>query len=257
MKAIIRLISTALLLSFVTVIAAADSGRGWYISKRGVGVAPGFPDDSEFLSEHSCYFVDKRCETDGEKVIYLTFDAGYENGNIAKILDTLKEKDVSAAFFVLSNLILKETELVKRMINDGHTLCNHTRRHKTIPSLSESEARDEVCGLEKICFENTGYRMPKYFRYPEGYYSKESALLLEKMGYKSFFWSVAYADWDNAKQPSCERAMETLKKQTHPGAVVLLHPTSQTNARILGDMIDYWREIGYRFGTLDELTERN
>lgn len=257
MKAFLKAISTALLLSLMTVFVSADTGHGWYISKRGTGITPGFPSDSDLLSEHSCYFVDRKCAQSGEKVIYLTFDAGYENGNISRILDTLCEKDVPAAFFVLSNLIIKEHDLLKRMIDEGHLVCNHTRKHKSIPTLTEDEAREELEGLEALCYEETGYKMPKYFRYPEGNYSKQSALMLEKMGYKTFFWSIAYADWDNEKQPVREYAIEALKKQTHPGAVVLLHPTSKTNADIMGDIIDIWRSMGYRFGTLDELVARN
>lgn len=257
MKYFIKAISAALLLSLITVSVSADAGHGWYISKRGAGITPGFPGDSDFLSEHSCYFIDRKCSESGEKVIYITFDAGYENGNISRILDTLCDKGVPAAFFVLSNLIIKEPNLVRRMIDEGHLVCNHTRKHKSVPNLTPDETRAELESLEQLCYEQTGYEMPKYFRYPEGNYSKQSALVLEKMGYKTFFWSVAYADWDNEKQPACEYAIEALKKQTHPGAVVLLHPTSATNADIMENIIDIWRGMGYRFGTLDELVERN
>ena len=257
MKALKIFISLMLLAAITALPASADCGHGWYISKRGIGVAPGFPNDSTFLTEHSCYFIDKKSLESGEKVIYITFDAGYENGNVSKILDTLKEKEVPAAFFVLSNLIVKESDLIKRMAAEGHLVCNHTKHHKSIPDISVDETRAEISELEALCFEKTGYEMPKYFRYPEGYYSKESALMLENMGYKTFFWSVAYADWDNERQPARDYAIKALEKQTHPGAVVLLHPTSETNAAILGDIIDLWRSMGYRFGTLHELVERN
>ena len=119
--------------------------------------------------------------------------------------------------------------------------------------MSADEIKDDLGGLEALCLEKTGHEMSKYFRYPEGVYSKESVDSLEELGYKSFFWSAAYADWDNNKQPRCSDAIESLKAQTHPGAVILLHPTSSTNAEIIPQMITIWREMGYRFGTLDEL----
>ena len=250
---ILRVIATLLLLaSLCTVIASAESAHGWYIVKKRGGI-PEFPADSTYLGEHSCYFIDKKSAESGEKVIYLTFDAGYENGNIERILDALKSEGVHAAFFVLSNLINKNTDLVCRMFDEGHCVCNHTQNHKTPARMSADEIKDDLGGLEALCLEKTGHEMSKYFRYPEGVYSKESVDSLEELGYKSFFWSAAYADWDNNKQPRCSDAIESLKAQTHPGAIILLHPTSSTNAEIIPQMITIWREMGYRFGTLDEL----
>lgn len=252
-KKIINIIAVFLTISiFTTVMANAESKHGWYIVKH-EGATPGFPSDADFLSDHSCYFIDKRCNRSGEKVIYLTFDAGYENGNIEKILDTLKSEKVPAAFFVLSNLIKKNTALVARMFEDGHLVCNHTQNHECLPGSSTSQIIENLSGLEKLCKSKTGREMSKFFRYPEGTYDKESALILENIGYKTFFWSMAYADWDNSRQPSEELAFKSLIKQTHPGAIVLLHPTSSTNASVLPKLISAWRDMGYRFGTLDEI----
>ena len=257
MKSTLKLITLWLALAATLIqVHATERGAGWYISKR-EGGTPGFPSDADFLNQHACYFIDEACEKSGDKVIYLTFDAGYENGNVERVLDVLKEQSVPGAFFILSNLINKNTNLVKRMFEEGHLVCNHTTNHKAIPTLSAEEVQNNLSRLEELCYEKTGYTMSKYFRYPEGFYSKESALLLESLGYKTVFWSIAYADWDNARQPSREYAIKALTKQTHPGAVVLLHPTSKTNADILEEMIDIWRDMGYRFGTLDELAARN
>lgn len=256
MKSIKAIVALLLICAISSICVSAESGHGWYIVKRKGGI-PGFPADSDYLSEHSCYFIDRASAERGEKVLYLTFDAGYENGNIARILDTLKEENVPAAFFVLSNLINKNTDLVGRMFDEGHCVCNHTQDHKSLPTMSACEASDNLSGLEALCLGKTGREMSKYFRYPEGVYSKESVDNLENLGYKSFFWSIAYADWDNSKQPECERAIESLKAQTHPGAIILLHPTSETNATIMRDMIRTWREMGYRFGTLDDLVANN
>ena len=253
MKVVIKLLSAILAFcTLFTVSASAAEKQGWYIVKH-EGCTPGFPSDSSFLSEHSCYFLDEDSAKGGEKVIYLTFDAGYENGNIERILGTLRERGVPAAFFILSNLVRKNADLVKQMSDDGHLVCNHTSNHKCAPEMTKDELRENLEALEALCLERTGYVMPKYFRYPEGVYSAESALALEELGYKSFFWSVAYADWDNSNQPSAEKAIKSLIKQTHPGAIVLLHPTSSTNAEILPKMIAVWQEMGYRFGRLDEL----
>ena len=255
MKAIVKTISITVVISaLLTLTVSAQSGQGWYIVKRDGG-SPGFPSDAGFLKEHSCYFIDQASADSGDKVLYLTFDAGYENGNVEKILDTLKAESVPAAFFILSNLIVKNTELVSRMFDEGHLVCNHTANHRSVPTLSREQTGENLSRLEDLCLEKTGRKMSRYFRYPEGVYSKESVLLLEELGYKTFFWSIAYADWDNAKQPSREHAKSALVRQTHPGAIVLLHPTSETNASILGEMIAEWRAMGYRFGTLDELAD--
>ena len=188
-------------------------------------------------------------------MIYLTFDAGYENGNISKILDTLKEENVPAAFFVLENLIKKDPELIKRMSSEGHLVCNHTSKQPDVTKFTTLEDfKQELESLETLYYNVVGKEMPKYFRPPEGKFSEQSMRFACELGYKTIFWSFAYADWDNNKQLSCEEAKAKILSNIHNGEIMLLHPTSSTNAEILKDIITELKSQGYRFGTLDELT---
>ena len=241
------------ILSF-TVNSFADNSCHWYIKRNG-NSRPGFPKDAEAVAEHGGYFIDERLsETTEEKRIYITFDAGYENGNIEKILDVLKKENVPAAFFLLDNVILKNADLVIRMANEGHLVCNHTKNHKDLSNASEAEIADSLISLEKICEEKAGISMAKYFRFPEGKYSLTALECIEKLGYKTIFWSFGYDDWDNNRQPNSEKAIKKILDNTHNGEILLLHPTSATNAEILPTLISEWRKMGYTFGTLDELT---
>lgn len=228
---------------------------GWYFKKNSEHKQPLADADLSFIEKYSCYYVDKKHGDDcAEKVIYLTFDAGYENGNIAKILDVMKEKNVQGTFFILRHLLDKETELVQRMICEGHMVANHTMSHKNMAKVTNrTEFEKELYGLEQLFTEKTGQRMQKIYRPPEGRFSEENLQLLEELGYKTVFWSFAYADWDNEKQMSPEAAKKKILDGTHNGEILLLHPTSATNAAILGDLIDAWREMGYTFATLDAL----
>ena len=236
----------------VSVNASADGCARWYIKRRG-NDTPIFPSEANEVSEHGGYFIDLTAAEKQEKVLYLTFDAGYENGNISKILDVLKEKEVCSAFFLLDNIILKNTDLVKRMTDEGHLVCNHTRNHKNLSSADENEIKENLASLERIYTECTGAQMSKYFRFPEGAYSIDAIKAVDKLGYKTVFWSFAYEDWDNCRQMSEERAIRKILDNTHPGAIILLHPTSSTNANIMTDLIDAWRQMGYSFGSLDDL----
>lgn len=192
----------------------------------------------------------------GEKVLYLTFDAGYENGCTEKILDILKEQQVPAAFFLVGNYLEKNADLVRRMVQEGHIVGNHTMHHYDMSKLTTREAfSKELTDLEKLYKEVVGQEMPKYYRPPQGIYSQENLKMARELGYKTVFWSLAYVDWNNDSQPSREEALRKLLPRTHPGAVVLLHSTSSTNARILEELIGKWREDGYSFGTMEDLFE--
>lgn len=230
---------------------AALSGEacGWYCRHMEDGKRPPVPGEMTFIDRHGGYFLGE-----DEKVIYLTFDAGYENGNIARILDTLKAEEVPAAFFVLENLVTRNTDLVKRMIEDGHLVCNHTAKHPDMSAKSEREFTDELAAMEKIYRETMGTEIAKYYRPPEGKFTEANLAWANSVGYKTVFWSYAYADWDNSKQMPADKAMEKVLAGTHNGEVILLHPTSATNADILPGLIREWKAMGYRFGTLDELT---
>ncbi len=239
----------------VALLSVAAEEVSWYFKKNDTHTQPTLDSDLSFITNYDCYYVDKNHgDSDIERVIYLTFDAGYENGNVERILDTLKEKNVKAAFFVLSHLIESNTELVKRMADEGHLVCNHTMTHRNMAKVYDRATfEDELYGLERLYLEKIGSEMPKFYRPPEGRFSEDNLKILKEMGYKTILWSFAYADWDNAKQMPPEKAKEKLINGTHNGEILLLHPTSKTNADILGELIDVWREMGYRFGTLNEL----
>ena len=191
-----------------------------------------------------------------EKRIYLTFDAGYENGVTEQILDTLKKHRVPAAFFLVGNYLEQEPELVTRMVSDGHIVGNHTYHHYDMSKISEKEAfRKELEDLEKLYTQVTGEKMQKYYRPPQGCYSEENLAMAKELGYKTLFWSLAYVDWYNDKQPTDEEAFSKLIPRIHNGAVVLLHSTSSTNGRILDELLTKWKDMGYSFGTIEELFE--
>lgn len=227
----------------------------WYLKKH-KGCCPGFPKEALEMPDYNAFYLDTSASQKREKILYLTFDAGYDNGNIERILDTLKAESVPAAFFLLDNIILKNTDIVTRMAEEGHLVCNHTKNHKDLSSSSYDEIERNLMALEKIYKEKTGKEMAKYFRFPEGKYSIRALDHINKMGYKTIFWSFAYDDWDNCRQPDRERAIKKILDYTHEGAVILLHPTSKTNADILPTLIREWRSMGYSFGTLDQLTAK-
>ena len=191
-----------------------------------------------------------------QKVIYLTFDAGYENGCTEKILTVLEKHKVKAAFFLVGNYIKQNPDLVRRMVADGHTVGNHTMHHPDMSKITDPEKfAKELSQLEGLYTEVTGQSMPKYYRPPQGTYSEENLKQAKEMGYKTVFWSLAYVDWNNDSQPTKEQAFSKLLPRIHNGAVVLLHSTSQTNAQIMDELLTKWEEMGYRFGTLDELCQ--
>ena len=183
-----------------------------------------------------------------------TFDAGYENGNTEKILDVLKKHHVSAAFFVVGTYIESNPELVKRMCKDGHIVGNHTWHHPDMSQMSTLESfQKELTDVEKIYKETTGKDMVRFYRPPQGKYSKENLKMAQDLGYKTFFWSLAYVDWYDTDQPTKAEAFDKLLKRIHPGAIVLLHSTSKTNADILDELLTKWKEMGYQIKPLTQL----
>jgi len=191
-----------------------------------------------------------------QKVLYLTFDAGYENGCTAQILDTLKKHDVPAAFFLVGNYIERNADLVRRMVNEGHTVGNHTMHHPDMSKITDAaKFAEELDSLAALYADTVGQGMEKFYRPPQGVYSEENLKQAQALGYKTVFWSLAYADWDNKNQPQPEAALEKLLGRTHNGAVVLLHSTSKTNAEILDALLTKWEELGYRFAPIAELFE--
>lgn len=240
----------ALAVSVSVFASSALSTGSWGLSFRQEGAPPIGNAGKDQLRQYQAAYIGNV----GEKVLYLTFDAGYENGCTAKILDTLKEKQVPAAFFLVGNYIRQSPDLVRRMVAEGHTVGNHTMHHYDMSRLSDKAAfSKELTDLEALYKETVGQELPKYYRPPQGIYSEENLKMAQELGYKTLFWSLAYVDWNNDAQPTKEAAFAKLLPRTHNGAVVLLHSTSKTNAEILGELIDKWKAMGYRFGTLDEL----
>ena len=210
----------------------------WGLSFRQEGAPPvGNADRQQLRQYDAAYLGDP-----SKKVLYLTFDAGYENGSTEKILDTLKEQQVPAAFFLVGNYIEKNADLVRRMEAEGHIVGNHTMHHKDMSKITDEAAfTKELQDLEKLYEDTVGKPMPKYYRPPQGIYSEDNLRLAQKLGYKTVFWSLAYVDWNNDSQPTREQAFKKLLPRTHPGAVILLHSTSKTNAEILGELIEKWK----------------
>jgi len=222
----------------------------WGLSFRQPGIAPEGPATAGALRELDAVYVG-----DGEeKVLYLTFDAGYENGCTEQILDTLQKHRVPAAFFLVGNYIEKNADLVRRMTAEGHIVANHTMHHPDMSKLTERAAFEkELKDLEALYTEVTGEALARYYRPPQGIYSRENLEMAQSMGYKTVFWSLAYADWDNNNQPTRQMALDKLLPRTHNGAVILLHSTSKTNAQLLDELLTLWKNEGYTFRPISEL----
>ena len=233
--------------------SVAASTANWGLRFRQDGQPPVGNTSAEALAAYNAYFVGDT----SQPVIYLTFDAGYENGHTATILDTLKHHGVPAAFFVVEHYIQSAPDLVKRMVAEGHTVGNHTASHPDMSAIADRAAFErELKTLEQAYTDLTGKKMKRYYRPPQGKYSEENLKMASEMGYTTFFWSLAYVDWYTDKQPSPDYALEKLLPRTHHGAVVLLHSTSATNAAVLDTLITEWKAAGYTFGTLDDLCKK-
>ena len=233
-------------------VAALLHGKSenWGLGFGTEGKPPTGNASAEELKKYNAYFIGDTTQN----TIYLTFDCGYENGNTEPILDALKKHDVKATFFVVGNFLETSPEIVKRMIAEGHTVGNHTYHHLDMSSISSMDAfKKETQDVENLFEQITGTPITKFYRPPQGKYSESNLQMAKELGYKTFFWSLAYVDWMQDQQPSKEEAFSKLLTRIHPGAIVLLHSTSQTNAQILDELLAKWEEMGYQFGQLDEL----
>ena len=204
---------------------------------------------AEALRPYNAFY----CGDSGQKRLYLTFDAGYENGNTAPILDALKKHNAPGTFFVVGSYIQNNPELIQRMVDEGHAVGNHTYHHPDMSQKSEAAFKQELNDLAALFEETTGAKMPLLYRPPEGKFSDDNLKWAQELGYKTIFWSLAYVDWKQDAQPSRADAFDKLMPRTHDGAIVLLHSTSATNAAILDELLTKWEEQGYTFGTLEEL----
>ena len=248
------LLITAILVAVVLTVHLMHnnvmSTANWGLSFRSEGTAPQGPASAQQLRKYDAAYIGNT----NEKVLYLTFDAGYENGCTEKILDTLKKHNAPAAFFLVGNYIQQNPDLVRRMVKEGHIVGNHTMHHYDMSKISvQSAFQKELADLEALYQEVTGQEMQKFYRPPQGTYSESNLQMAKAMGYKTVFWSLAYVDWQNDKQPTAEYAFSKLLPRTHDGAVVLLHSTSATNTAILDELLTKWEQMGYRFAPISEL----
>ena len=235
-------------------LPSSSQSSNWGLSFQEEGKRPVGNATIEELSRYDAFYA----ENTEEKKIYLTFDAGYENGNTPAILDALKKHEAPATFFVVGNFISENQELIKRMEAEGHIVGNHTMTHPDMSKISTQESfQKELSGVEDIYKEITGKEMTKFYRPPQGIYSTLNLSMAKDMGYHTFFWSLAYVDWYQDNQPDPQEAIEKLTRRIHPGAIVLLHSTSSTNAQILDELLNKWEDMGYSFHSLNELIEHS
>ena len=231
---------------------SAGAEGNWGLSFQENGQLPIGNATIEELARYDAYYAQ---DTD-DKVLYLTFDAGYENGNTAPILDALKKHNVSATFFVVGTYIESDPDLIRRMVEEGHTVGNHTWHHPDMSQIADMDSfKKEITAVEDAFLDVTGQEMTRYYRPPQGKYNEANLQMAKELGYKTFFWSLAYVDWYQDDQPAKEEAFDKLLGRIHPGAIVLLHSTSSTNAEIMDDLLTKWEEMGYQIRPLSELVE--
>ncbi|TCT15380.1 peptidoglycan-N-acetylmuramic acid deacetylase [Natranaerovirga pectinivora] len=231
-----------------------NSNNSWGLGYGANGQQPTGNSDKEYLKKYNAYYVGNP----EDKVLYLTFDAGYENGYTSTLLDVLKKHSVPAAFFLVGHYLEENPDLVKRMVEEGHIVGNHTTKHPDMTQITSIEGfKKELEGIENLYKELIGEDMPKYYRPPAGKYNESNLKHAKELGYYTMFWSLAYVDWENNNQPSKELAFSKLLPRSHPGAMILLHSTSKTNAEILDDLLTKWKDDGYTFKSLDYFIENN
>lgn len=241
---------TAQITEFAAACSEASQEANWGLSFQQEGQPPVANATAEELKTYDAYYLGDT----QKKILYLTFDAGYENGNTGLILDALHKHKVQAAFFVVGSFITENPELIRRMDEEGHLVCNHTYSHPDMSRISTPDTfRKELEDVENAYQQVTGKKMLKFYRPPQGKYSTKNLQMAKDLGYDTFFWSLAYVDWYEKDQPSKEEAFDKLLNRIHPGAIVLLHSTSSTNAEILDSLLGKWEDMGYSFGSLKDL----
>lgn len=232
--------------------SGSASSANWGLGFGQEGTQPTGNASVEELAKYDAHYVGDNTE----KVIYLTFDAGYENGNTQPILDALKKHNVPATFFVVGHYLESAPELVKQMVADGHFVGNHTYHHLDMSSIASKESFEkEMRDVENLFKDITGEELTHFYRPPQGKYNTNNLQMAKELGYHTFFWSLAYVDWYQDKQPTREEAFKKLVGRIHPGAIVLLHSTSKTNGEILDELLTRWEEMGYTFRTLEDFVK--
>lgn len=237
----------------LTTWSQTDGGTlAWWLKRKEQHQTPEVSSEVD-LSKYDAYYVDLK--KTNQKVMFLTFDCGYENGYTPKILDVLKKEKATAAFFVTKPFIRENIDLVKRMKREGHMVGNHTVHHKSMPTLSAREQKDEILDCQEYCKEATGYEMDRIIRPPKGEYNEESLQIAKDLGYKTIFWSMAYVDFDVNKQPGVDYVIEHFKENYHNGAIPLMHNVSKSNADALEKVLEFLKEEGYQFLSLKRLSK--
>lgn len=227
------------------------ASEDWGLSYGESGAQPVGNASAEDLAWYDAYFIGD----DSEKVLYLTFDCGYENGNTEPILDALKKHDAKGTFFVVGHFLETAPEMVQRMVDEGHAVGNHTYHHLDMLTISEMEKfQEEMDGVADKFEEITGTKLSPYYRPPQGKCNENNLKMAQELGYCTIFWSLAHVDWNQDSQPGYDESIQKLTSRVHPGAIVLLHNTSKTNGEILDELLTKWEEMGYSFQPLSELT---
>lgn len=232
--------------------AISTKKYSWYIVRDKNHGTSGC-DNSFALDQYDAYYVDRTCAENGEKVMYLTFDCGYENGYTEQMLDILKKHDAKGCFFVTMTYIRDNPDIVKRMKEEGHQVGNHTVHHPCMPEKSVEEQKSELKECSDFMRNETGYEMDMYFRPPSGEYSEQVLQLAKDMGYKTIFWSMAYLDYDVNNQPGTDYVIDHFAKYYHPGAIPLIHNVSSSNAQALDTVLTNLEKEGYEFRSLNEM----
>jgi len=227
----------------------SNSKKSWYIMRQDKHKPSGGADTAANLKKYAACYYDNKAK---DKVMYITFDCGYEAGYTKKMLNTLKKHNVKATFFVTKAFVEQQPKLCKRMKKEGHIVGNHTLNHPSLPSVSVKKLKSEVNGLAKLFKKKTGYKLDKYIRPPMGEYSNRVLKILNDMGYRTVFWSIAYMDYDVNNQPGKAYVVDHFKKYHHKGAITLTHNTSKSNMEALDDVLTNLENEGYRFATIDE-----
>ena len=247
------ILSLALIIGFTFVckhFISASKNTNWGLSFKKQGERPTGNATPEYLKEFNSYFI----APEGNKKIYITFDAGYEAGYTPKILGVLEKHNVKATFFVVGTLMKSNPELIKQIDDEGHIVANHSMHHPNMSKMSTMEDfKKEIEPVEELYKEITGKDMKKFYRPPQGIFSETNLKMANELGYKTIFWSLAYVDWHKDKQPSKEEALNKIMSRIHDGAIILLHSTSKTNSEILDELLTKLEKQGYTFGTLEEL----
>ena len=234
----------------VETVAVQNQADNWGLGFGAEGTQPTGNVTADELKQYNAWYVGDK----NKKTIYLTFDCGYENGNTEPILDALKKHNAKATFFVVGHFLESAPDIVKRMTEEGHAVGNHTYHHPDMSSISEMASfQKEIDDTASLYQSITGKEMIKYYRPPQGKYSTENLKMAKELGYHTFFWSLAYVDWNVDNQPTKDEAFDKLLTRIHPGAIVLLHSTSKTNGEILDELLTKWEEMGYTFAPLSEL----